>query len=126
MTKKYPNYTEDTRHVDFKRLDFVVQSIKNVLKATIISALRSLLKNRVYTSRSGLVKGLKRKGGVGFIPRQLSLEEKFLMNLDINGQTIYDIGGNVGIFTMFFARSVGKKGKVITFEPNPWNCTYAT
>ena len=126
MTKKYHNYTEYTRHVDFKRLDFVVQSIKNVLKATIISALMSLVKNRIYTSRSGLTKGLKRKGGLGFIPRQLSLEEKFLMNLDINGQTIYDIGGNVGIFTMFFARSVGKKGKVITFEPNHWNCTYAT
>ena len=87
MTKKY------TRHVDFKRLDFVVQSIKNVLKATIISALMSLVKNRVYTSRSGLVKGLKRKGRLGFIPRPLSPEEKFLMTLDINGQTIYDIGG---------------------------------
>jgi FkbM family methyltransferase len=93
-----------------------------MVKAIIISILRSLVKNRIYTARTGLTKGLKRKGGLCFIPRQLSLEEKFLMNLDINGQTIYDIGGNVGIFTMFFARSVGKKGKVITFEPNPQCC----
>jgi FkbM family methyltransferase len=93
-----------------------------MLKATIISVLRSLVKNRVYTSRSGLAKGLKLKSGLGFIPRPLTQEEKFLINLDINGQTIYDIGGNVGIFTMFFARAVGKKGKVITFEPNPQCC----
>ena len=64
-----------------------------MLKATITSALMSLVKNYIYTSKSGLVKGLKRKGGLGFIPRPLTREEKFLMNLDLNGQTIYDIGG---------------------------------
>lgn len=105
MTKTYNAYTKYTRGI----------------QATIISALMSLVKHRIYTARSGLAKGLKRKGGLGFIPRQLSLEEKFLLSLDINGQTIYDIGGHVGIFTLFFARSVGKNGKVITFEPNPWN-----
>ena len=98
-----------------------------MLKEVIISVLRPLAKNHIYTSRSGLTKGLKQKGGLGFIPkRPLTREEKFLLGLDINGQTIYDIGEHAGIFTMFFARSVGKKGKVITFEPNPWNCTYAT
>jgi FkbM family methyltransferase len=106
MAKKYNAYTEYTRRV----------------KETLTSALMSLVKNRIYTSRSGLTKGLKLKGGLGFIPRQLSSEEKFLLGLDINGQTIYDIGGAAGIFTIFFARSVGKNGKVITFEPNPWNC----
>jgi len=43
------------------------------------------------------------------------------MNLGFTGQTVYDIGGYVGIFTMFFARTVGSNGKVVTFEPNPWN-----
>ena len=74
MTKKY------TRHVDFKRLDFVVQSIKNVLKATIISALMSLVKNRVYTSRSGLVKGLKRKGGLGRIYSKTTITGRKVLN----------------------------------------------
>ena len=73
-----------------------------MLKEIIISVLRSLVKNRVYTSRSGLTKGLKLKSGLGFISRPLTREEKFLTNLDTNGQTIYDIGGNVGTFTMFF------------------------
>lgn len=94
-----------------------------MLKEVIISVLRPLLKNHIYTSRNGLTKGLKQKGGLGFIPKRLlTQEEKFLLGLDINGQTIYDIGGNAGIFTIFFARSVGKKGKVITFEPNPQCC----
>lgn len=111
MTTKYNAYTKYIRRI----------------KATILSALMSLVKNHIYTSRSGLTKGLKQKGGLGFIPkRPLTREEKFLLGLDINGQTIYDIGEHAGIFTMFFARSVGKNGKVITFEPNPWNCTYAT
>ena len=92
-----------------------------MLKEMVISVLRLLVKNRVYTYRRGLAKGLKLKNGLGFFPRPLTQEDTFLMNLDITGQTIYDIGGYVGIFTMFFARSVGKKGKVITFEPNPLN-----
>ena len=29
MTKKYNNYTEYTRYVDFKRINFIVQSIRN-------------------------------------------------------------------------------------------------
>ncbi len=95
----------------------------STLKATVISVLRSLLKNSVCTSRSGLAKGLKLKGGSGFIPRGLSLEEKFLLGLDKNGRTIYDIGAGTGVFTLFFARSVGKNGNVIAFEPNPQNCT---
>ena len=93
-----------------------------MLKETIISALMPLVKNCIYTARSGLIKGLKRKGGLGFIPRPVSLEEKFLLGLDLNGHTIYDIGGAAGIFTLFFARSVGKNGKIITFEPNPKSC----
>lgn len=32
MTKKYYNYTGYTRYVDFKRLDFIVQSIRNHFK----------------------------------------------------------------------------------------------
>lgn len=90
---------------------------------TISFVLRPFLKNYVYTVRHGIANGLERKGGLGFIPNlpPLKQEEKFLMNLDLKGQTIYDIGGFEGIFTIFFARAVGSDGKVITFEPNPMN-----
>lgn len=90
------------------------------MKETIADALHPLFRNFVYTARHGLAKGLKRKGGLGFIPFvRPTLEERFLLHLDLAGQTIYDIGGFQGIFTLFFARACGNTGKVFTFEPNP-------
>jgi FkbM family methyltransferase len=76
-----------------------------------------------YTVRWGLAKGMKRKGGMQFLPQitPLRAEEKLLLGMDLAGKTVYDIGGYEGIFTMFFAKSVGEKGRVITFEPNPVN-----
>src|ERR1700722_11234750 len=75
-----------------------------------------------YTIRQGVAAGLERKGGLGFIPKPLSPEEKFLLDLPWEGLTVYDIGGYEGVFTLFFSRSVGPKGRVIAFEPNPANC----
>jgi FkbM family methyltransferase len=78
--------------------------------------------NWTYKIRRGVAVGLKRKGGFGFLPKALSPEEKFLLDLDWEGKTIYDIGGYEGVFTLFFAKSVGPAGRVLTFEPNPVNC----
>jgi len=72
--------------------------------------------------RTGLAKGLKRRYGFGFKPKfSLTAEEKFLMRLDFKGKTVFDVGGYVGIHTLFFARATGEKGRVVTFEPNPRN-----
>lgn len=35
------------------------------------------------------------------------------------GDCVYDVGANIGYFTLEFARSVGKDGKVLSFEPHP-------
>lgn len=94
-----------------------------MLKRTVISTLRPLMANRIYTVRHGLAKGLKRRGGLGFVP-QLGAqpsEEVFLENLPWAGKTVYDVGGYEGIFSLFFARRVGPTGRLITFEPNPAN-----
>jgi FkbM family methyltransferase len=81
-----------------------------------------MLKNHVYVSRSGLTAGLKRRGGFGFIPeKQLTPEHTFLQSLDLTGKTIYDIGGHIGLITLFLARKTGEAGRVVTFEPNPQN-----
>lgn len=85
------------------------------------SYLKGLTQHRVYTIRSGVAKGLKRRGGFGFVPRDISREEAFLAALDFRGKTVFDVGGYEGIHTLFFARAVGPKGCVVTFEPNPVN-----
>jgi FkbM family methyltransferase len=92
-----------------------------MLKHAVISALRPLVSDRVYTVRHGLARGLKRRGGLGFVPRLSpeSTEEAFLQRLDLAGETIYDVGGFEGIFALFFAQRVGPTGRVLTFEPNP-------
>jgi FkbM family methyltransferase len=51
----------------------------------------------------------------------MSPEHRFLQKLELQGKTVYDIGGFVGLIAMFFARKVGKSGQVVTFEPNPQN-----
>lgn len=92
------------------------------MKRAVIAAVRRLVANRVYVVRHGLARGLKRRGGLGFIPQmcmQRTREEAYLERLDFTGQTVYDIGGNEGIFTLFFARRVGASGCLVTFEPNP-------
>ena len=92
---------------------------------TLTIALNRLLAGHAYTARHGLAKGLKRRGGLAFLPTfvprstRMLEEERFLANLDLDGQVIYDVGGDQGIYTIFFAKRVGPRGKVITFEPNP-------
>jgi FkbM family methyltransferase len=95
------------------------------IKSILYPVLFSLLNNQVYTLRTGLAAGLKRRGGLGFLPvnRVLTREHTFLKRLDFKGKTIYDVGGHIGLITMFFAREAGETGNVVTFEPNPQNYT---
>lgn len=73
--------------------------------------------NFSYTSRRGLAKGLKRRGGLGFLPGGASTaEEDFLRTLDLRGKTVFDVGGFVGLMTIFFA---SRAARVVTYEPLP-------
>jgi hypothetical protein len=35
------------------------------------------------------------------------------------GQVVYDVGANIGFFTLVAARSVGREGLVVAIEPDP-------
>jgi FkbM family methyltransferase len=96
------------------------------IKKFVAINLNRVFKNHVYVSNHGPAKGLKRRGGLSFLPSfvprstEMAREEAFLERLNLTGQTVYDIGGDQGIYTLFFARKVGAQGgRVITFEPNP-------
>lgn len=94
--------------------------MKEAIRSAFTSVLTPFLKNRVYVQRTGLIAGLKRRGGLGFLPfeRALTREHKFFKSLDLKGKTVYDVGGHIGLISMFFARTVGETGNVVTFEPN--------
>ena len=89
-----------------------------------VSWLSRLFANQSYTCRHGLITGMKRKGGLGFIPTFLmpksfhNAEFEFFQNLDLRGKTVYDVGGFEGLLSLFFS---SRAKNVITYEPSPVN-----
>lgn len=49
--------------------------------------------------------------------------EWVLNNIDLNGKKIIDGGAHHGQYAVFFAKAAGEKGRVITVDPIPMNCT---
>jgi len=85
---------------------------------------RCLFDRCTYTARHGLIRGMKRKGGLGWIPAWLSRgaqtkEEMFWLGLPLGGLVVYDVGAFHGILTLFFA---SRGAQVIAYEPNEANC----
>jgi len=85
---------------------------------------RSFFDRCTYTVRHGLLAGMKRKGGLGWLPARFagpeSAEIRFWRTLALDGLTVYDIGAFEGLLSMFFAR---RARQVVAYEPNPENCT---
>lgn len=48
-----------------------------------------------------------------------SSDRRFFEAIDFRGKTVYDVGAYIGLLTIFFAKKVGARGRVIAFEPNP-------
>lgn len=44
-----------------------------------------------------------------------------IQNSNPEGKVIFDVGTFIGASSLVFAKMVGKKGKVVGFEPNPYN-----
>ena len=91
------------------------------LKHRLIASISMHLFDKVtYTVRSGLLKGMKRKGGLGWLPLAgtVSAEHQFWSNLDLAGMTVYDIGAFHGLLSLYFA---SRAKAVVCFEPNTKN-----
>jgi FkbM family methyltransferase len=84
---------------------------------------QNLFDHVTYTVRSGLNAGMKRKGGLGWIPDFLrsaatTPEHEFWAKLDLSGQVVYDVGAFHGLLTLYFA---SKADRVVSYEPNTRN-----
>ena len=81
---------------------------------------QTLFDHMTYTVRNGLNKGLRRRGGLGWVPWETTAtpEVLFWKNLDLRGRVVYDIGAFHGLLTIFFARQARR---VIAWEPTSLN-----
>jgi FkbM family methyltransferase len=92
------------------------------LRHRLVAAISNRLDSVTYTQRHGLIRGMKRKGGLGFLPAMLAdgghetAEHRFLRSLDLSQATVYEVGAFQGILTLFFS---GRAKEVIAYEPNP-------
>jgi FkbM family methyltransferase len=82
-----------------------------------------LFDTATYTVRHGLLKGMKRKGGLGWVPAMFSpgimtTKQQFWCDLNLHGMTVYDVGAFHGLLTLFFA---SRAKAVVCFEPNTQN-----
>lgn len=103
-------------------------SVLSTLRQNIKYILEFATNNLIYEEKFGDVR-IKRRGGLGFLKflrrfeGEKFIEERFLSSLELKDKTIYDIGGYLGILSIFFSKKTGLGGKVIVFEPNPENCS---
>ena len=107
-----PNLKED--------LPFRHYTLKHRLMAWVST---HLFDSTTYTVRHGLLKGMRRKGGLGWLPARFSpgimtAEQKFWVGLNLSGMTVYDVGAFQGLLTLFFA---SRSKAVVCFEPNTQN-----
>lgn len=92
------------------------------LRHRVIATLSQRLDGITYTQRHGLIRGMKRQGGLGFLPAILAggdhetAEHRFLRSLDLANRVVYEVGAFQGILTLFFS---SRAKEVIAYEPNP-------
>jgi FkbM family methyltransferase len=90
--------------------------------------LRALPENTVVRALSGPMMGMRWITGSSPHGAWLGILEReklrsFVGNLK-PGMTVWDIGANVGLYTLPSARAVGRSGHIYSFEPLPRNCEY--
>jgi FkbM family methyltransferase len=100
--------------------------MKKLLRSAGRTVFGKLLPKKAYPVMSGHLRGakfilgtLEGEGGGGSVYFDLVEPEQteiFAKNLD-SGDVFFDVGANVGYYTVLGSRLVGERGQVISFEP---------
>jgi FkbM family methyltransferase len=40
---------------------------------------------------------------------------------EVGGKIVFDVGAHIGVSSLLFSKAIGPNGRVLAFEPNPWN-----
>jgi hypothetical protein len=96
-------------------------------KISLVQKIDRQLKNTFWTDYITTVEGLKMyllKGGGDSIElstfgKYEETETEFIKKEIKKGDFVVDVGASVGYYTLLFAKLVGEKGKVVSFESDP-------
>lgn len=101
---------------------------KNPLSKSLKQVLRPWLPNfelRIRHVEPGIALKVRLREHLGFVTRGLAAFEpqyvRLLRELIKEGDCVFDIGANIGVYSVLFSRWVGQAGKVIAYEPDPNN-----
>lgn len=99
--------------------------LKSIVKAAVRLPLRAIPKGTVVPVLSGQLRGTRWVVGQGTNGCWLGTYEPqtrmWLSSLLGPGRVAFDVGANVGFFTLLASRLVGSSGSVVAFEPMPSN-----
>jgi FkbM family methyltransferase len=113
--------------MNYKRKDWI-PSNKSILGTILRLPLRLIPKDTIVPILSTAARGKKWIADSGAHSQWLGIHEinkkKFFQRTIQPGSVVYDIGANVGIYTLLSSVLCGDTGKVFAFEPDPHNIEY--
>lgn len=90
--------------------------------------LRPLIPNisvRIRHAEPGAALQVRLRQHLGLVARGAKSYEspyvRALRSIIREGETVFDVGANIGFYTVLFSRWVGPKGRVFAYEPDPDN-----
>ena len=93
----------------------------------LIRAGKPLLQRRTNVVSLGQASGLRINPGGGRVAYALGIAEPLVQDALAEhvraGDVVWDVGANIGFFTLIAARLAGPQGRVVSFEPMPANAS---
>ncbi|MEA2236568.1 MAG: hypothetical protein QOC81_1292 [Thermoanaerobaculia bacterium] len=102
--------------------------VRDLLRTILRLPLRLVPRNKIMRIRSGPLRGSKWIAGSAPHSSWLGTYERQVQQLFCErirqGDVVFDIGANVGFFTLLASKLAGPSGHVYAFEPFPRNLSY--